>query len=271
MGNVDIIYSSPIDGNHYRLSNMFTYKKNKFVGIYSITSPSGKIYIGQSINIVNRWRQYKYRNCKEQPHLYNSILKYGFENHSLKIHKLFWSDFDQEHLDSAEINLIALYQSRGYTLLNLTSGGRKTKFCKETRDKMRRNTSELWERGVFEGKKFKAAKGFKWSEEDKKKLRDTLQLRYGEKWRLSKLKAKKDKEERAEWWKNNRAKVTRFHCGIPVVQLSLDGKFIKFWDSQRDAAEELKISQKTIRKSCIGIEMPKQKYRWVLKSNYKND
>lgn len=55
------------------------------IGIYKITSPSGKIYIGQSTNINSRIRKYRNNNCKNQVRLYNSILSYGFENHSFEI------------------------------------------------------------------------------------------------------------------------------------------------------------------------------------------
>ena len=37
------------------------------IGIYKITSPSNKIYIGQSINIERRFKEYKtLKNCKFQ-------------------------------------------------------------------------------------------------------------------------------------------------------------------------------------------------------------
>lgn len=55
------------------------------IGIYKITSPSNKIYIGQSINIKNRFKQYKKVNCKTQIRLYNSFLKYGIEKHTFEI------------------------------------------------------------------------------------------------------------------------------------------------------------------------------------------
>lgn len=55
------------------------------IGIYKITSPSGKIYIGQSIDIKERLRQYKGLRCKKQFKLYRSLLKYGFENHKIEI------------------------------------------------------------------------------------------------------------------------------------------------------------------------------------------
>ena len=51
------------------------------IGVYKITSPSGKIYIGQSINYLKRLKYYNSLNCKCQPRLYNSLLKYGINNH----------------------------------------------------------------------------------------------------------------------------------------------------------------------------------------------
>ena len=59
---------------------------NVIIGIYKITSPSGKIYIGQSINIEKRWfKNYKNLNCRGQVKLYNSLKKYNPENHIFKV------------------------------------------------------------------------------------------------------------------------------------------------------------------------------------------
>ena len=55
------------------------------VGIYKITSPTNKIYIGQSINIERRWNEYKKYYCKTQPKLYFSLKKYGHERHIFEI------------------------------------------------------------------------------------------------------------------------------------------------------------------------------------------
>jgi group I intron endonuclease len=56
------------------------------IGIYKITSPSKKVYIGQSINIEKRFKSYsKLQNLKYQTRLYRSILKYGVENHIFEI------------------------------------------------------------------------------------------------------------------------------------------------------------------------------------------
>jgi group I intron endonuclease len=53
--------------------------------IYKITSPSNKVYIGQTINIHRRFIKYKGLRCKAQPRIYNSLVKYGSENHVFEI------------------------------------------------------------------------------------------------------------------------------------------------------------------------------------------
>ncbi len=54
------------------------------IGIYKIISPTGKIYIGQSINIEKRWEGHKIHNGIG-PQLKNSYIKYGFESHEKEI------------------------------------------------------------------------------------------------------------------------------------------------------------------------------------------
>jgi group I intron endonuclease len=51
------------------------------IGIYKITSPTGKIYIGQSVNIEKRFSQYLRLHCKDIKRLYRSFLKHGVDNH----------------------------------------------------------------------------------------------------------------------------------------------------------------------------------------------
>ena len=56
------------------------------IGIYKITSPSKRVYIGQSINIEKRFAGYsKISNCNNQTKLYNPFKKYGVENHSFEV------------------------------------------------------------------------------------------------------------------------------------------------------------------------------------------
>lgn len=63
------------------------YSEFNFSGIYMIISPTNRVYIGQSINIKKRLLKYKYGDIKSQHLLRNSIKKYGWKNHKIKILK----------------------------------------------------------------------------------------------------------------------------------------------------------------------------------------
>jgi len=61
-------------------------EKEVVCGIYKITSPSGRVYIGQSGEIKQRFKNYKCLNsCKGQTRLYNSFIKYGVDNHMFEV------------------------------------------------------------------------------------------------------------------------------------------------------------------------------------------
>lgn len=73
------------------------------IGIYKITSPSGKVYIGQSVNVEKRFSVYKSLQTCRQVKLFASFLKYGTDNHvfeiieeceikELNIKERFWQD-----------------------------------------------------------------------------------------------------------------------------------------------------------------------------------
>lgn len=53
--------------------------------VYMITSPSGRIYVGSTNNIIRRWKRYKILDCKGQVKLYRSFIKYGVDNHIFEI------------------------------------------------------------------------------------------------------------------------------------------------------------------------------------------
>lgn len=92
-------------------------------GIYKITSPKNRIYIGQSRDILGRWYSYKNLNlkyCKGQPRLHNSFKKYGIHKHKFEIIQ----EANLEDLDKLEIYYIALYQTfNTENGLNLQIGG----------------------------------------------------------------------------------------------------------------------------------------------------
>ncbi len=54
-------------------------------GIYKITNPKGRVYIGQSVDVRQRVYRYKMGHCESQSRLHRSILKYGWDKHKFEI------------------------------------------------------------------------------------------------------------------------------------------------------------------------------------------
>jgi group I intron endonuclease len=106
--------------------------------IYKITSPSGKVYIGQTVNFIKRRSRYKKLNCKQQPKLYASLIKYGWENHQLEIIHWLPKDAGVDVLNEYEVFYIKAYKDAGIELMNLNDGGRNCIPTQETRLKMSR-------------------------------------------------------------------------------------------------------------------------------------
>ncbi len=101
--------------------------------IYKITSPSGRIYIGQTKNVIKRKHLYKGLKCKTQYRLYASLLKYGWNNHLFET----IAEVPEEYADDAEIAYIAYYKAYHTDGgLNLTRGGFRPKMTQETKKKL---------------------------------------------------------------------------------------------------------------------------------------
>lgn len=106
-------------------------------GIYKITSPSGRVYIGQSRCFKSRLYNYINVSCESQKLLYKSLFKYGWNNHLFEIKIEVDSGIEQNELDALEIFYIKYYKDLGCQMLNLTNGGSGTR-----RDKLFNITKE---------------------------------------------------------------------------------------------------------------------------------
>jgi len=155
------------------------------IGIYKITSPSGRVYIGQSWNIKKRWNKYR-SDVPDlpQPILQASFLKYGAKNHSYEVLKILSGKCTQDELDWFEKVYIEYYKNLGVKMMNCRDGGSVGKHSKETREKISRtqkgkrvSNSGSFKKGhvmVFtqehREKISQAKRGIKLSEETKRKL-----------------------------------------------------------------------------------------------------
>lgn len=107
------------------------------IGIYQIQSPTGKVYIGQSIDIKRRLNQYRHglKNC-HQPKLKASIMKYGFNAHYCSILHELPADVSRETMTSYEQFYLDTYSAAGFNMMNVKEAGSSGKFSTETRQKI---------------------------------------------------------------------------------------------------------------------------------------
>jgi group I intron endonuclease len=103
------------------------------IGIYKITSPTGRIYIGQSCDVFRRFAQYKRMNCKMQPKLYASFKKYGVIDHEFEV--LETSTVDR--LSELETYYITKYGAHLEGHLNCRMDGIVNYHSDETKNKIR--------------------------------------------------------------------------------------------------------------------------------------
>ena len=122
-------------------------------GIYKITSPTNKIYIGQAIDIFKRLKSYDKTDCKRQPRLYNSLKYYGFENHNFEIIEL-CGEFDLNYFERKWQDFYNVTSNKGLNCKLQFTNDKSGTLSKETKIKISNSR-----------------KGFKHSEETKLKIK----------------------------------------------------------------------------------------------------
>jgi group I intron endonuclease len=110
------------------------------IGIYKIINPKGKIYVGQSINIEKRFKEYKniHSTIKQQIKIYNSLKKYGPENHIFETIE----ECILEQLNEKEIYWGLYYNVLDKDGLNLRLGDANGLCSQETKDKISKANSK---------------------------------------------------------------------------------------------------------------------------------
>lgn len=220
------------------------------IGIYKITSPRGKIYIGQSKDILNRWNDYKRLNCKGQRKLYYSFSKYGVENHLFEIIE----ECLLEELDSKERYWQEFYGviKEGLNLEVIGERGFSKKFSEESLKRMADA-----QKGKKHTEKTKLIlserhKGLKHTEETKEKIIKALKLRVRSQETYRKIaeknkgrkmtaesklkisnskKGKKDSEEVRRRKSESHKHVLNEHSMKSIDQFTLEGVYLRTWKS----------------------------------------
>jgi group I intron endonuclease len=145
--------------------------KDKIICVYKITSPSGKNYIGSSVNYKKRLTQYKGTGAKTQTILYNSFAKHGFDNHVFEIVEL----CTKENVLERELYYGSLYKVLGEKGLNCKLpkfGDKYQNTRQETIDKMKAWKPSEDTIAKMKAAQTKRAKEQPVSDETKQKLRE---------------------------------------------------------------------------------------------------
>lgn len=203
---------------------------NNFTGIvYKITSPSNKIYVGSTKNFKNRLVHYKTTLGKSQSKLYNSFKKYGFEAHKFEI---LWEGpiekmLEMESKIGFELDVLSVKNLN----CKLPKNDEKIRFIsEETFKKM-----SQWQIGR------------KMSEQSKKNMS---------------ISAKK----RPPFSKETRLKIS-LGLSKPIIQMDLDGNFIREWYGAEEAGRQLDLWSAHISSCCRGERKTTGGFKWKYKNN----
>jgi group I intron endonuclease len=212
------------------------------IGIYKITNPKGKIYIGQSINIESRKRIYQYYESYKNsigPKIYNSINKHEWKNHSHEI---------IEECTIEQLNEREIYWKQYY--LNKV-GWKNVLFC-NLHDSGGGPKSEETKQNISKGKMGTKGypKGVKRSEEFRKKISSNKERnkKIGEK---NKGKSKPGSGHHKPLSTKHKNNISKNSKGVSrnqkaILQYDLKGNFIKKWESITKASLSIGVNQ-----SCI--------------------
>jgi len=230
--------------------------------IYKLTSPSGKSYIGQTIDQRRRKSNFYNINCYYSGHrLDNAIKKYGVDSFTYEILIQIIEDSRdilRDKLDELEKYYIEKFDSynNGY---NMTLGGSGTKGCFHTEESRRKLSITAIGRPS-------PIKGRPLSEEQRKILSEYAKTRIGSK---NPFYGRKHSDEA-------KTKI-RVANSKPVLQLdSKTGEVIKEFSSAREAARALNKpkSYVEIGKVCKGYVSPSGRhsvtaigYKWRFKES----
>lgn len=209
--------------------------KDSRIGIYKITSPSGRIYIGQSWNIGQREYEYYHIGSKcRQIKIANSIYKYGFDNHKFELIHELPLDVSQEVMNNYEILYWKSYKDLGFNMMNIREPGSRGKHSEETKRKL----SE-------------AHKGKIISDETRRKLSITGRGERNGFYKKThtpeaRLKISASAKGNTRWLGKTHTPEARRKIAKRVDQYTKEGVFVKRWESMTQAGLSNNVTQSAI-------------------------
>jgi len=272
-------------------------------GIYSIICLiNNKQLIGETNKVKKRLDQHKSRlvnNCHENPYLQNAFNKYGLENFSFtlleycelelsKIREDYYCKLHNTHNPKFGYNIRptgtelkgkfpeetrqkiskSLRNSEKFKKRDSGKGMRGKKHSEETRSKMSySNTGKKWtqDQKIAQSKRLK---GHLISEEIRFKIVNSRKTN-GKSWHSEETRKKMSiskKGKKCSLEHKNNMKLARYK---PVIQMDMEGGFIREWLGASQVRDELGYSQACITAVCNNKQGRTQHkgYKWQYKQN----
>lgn len=231
------------------------------IGIYKVTNPKGKIYIGQSLDIFKRFKTYKGLHCPNQIKLRNSLAKYGVASHTFDV---------LEECAAEELNRKERYWQDYYNVLNnglnciLTNTGSKSgrqsqDVIEKRASKLRKSVLQYTVKGIFVRE---------WN--SIKEVGEVLSINIG---CIPTCCKGKIKSVGGFIWRYKTDSIQQViqvptigKCR-PIEQYSLDGVFIREWDSIKQAKQSMNNSRPDIAACLDGRQKQAGGFVWKYKKN----
>lgn len=217
------------------------------IGIYKITSPNGKIYIGQSIKIERRFSTYRLnKNGSKQPRLYGSFNKYGVENHVFEVIE----ECKECELNNKERHYQDLYFATGENSLNcVLQKSDNLKCYRSVETRLKQSKSSIGRKHTIETKlKLSLAHtGKKLTQDHKEKIKIKLIGRKGH--------SKKATQETKEKCRLNATKY--------LSKIVLDFQTGIFYNSAKEVSDLYNFRQSTFRCKLNGNNPNNTQFRYV--------
>lgn len=256
-------------------------RKEKIIGIYKITNPKGKVYVGQSIDIIRRWQVYKKKRTKSQPRIFYSLEKYGWDSHIFevleecnkeKLHEreIYWKKFYLETFnnDWDKVLFCDIYDRGGgerseQTKRKISEKTKGKKLTQETKDKISEaNKGTIFppEIRILMGRK----KGSTYSEEDRKKISDGLKGKPKPEGFGEKIRAANTGREKTEEWVHHLQQTHPNKKAIYQIDPQTN-KIINEFSSMKEAGRVLNINPNGITEVIRGRQVTSFGFIWRLK------
>jgi group I intron endonuclease len=245
------------------------------IGIYKITNPKGKNYIGSTVDLKRREKEYEKLKCKNQILIYNSLKKYGWENHTFEIiekcdiellneREIYWTEYYKAFSEDGGL-VLQVGGNNGYQ-----SSDTKDRKSKSMKGKLLGRSNIGVKNSWVDSNRIGGNTGHSLSSESKNKISISKQNHpmYTNEWRD---KISTSLKGRKITWGD---KISKSNVGVsrnkgknqkPVLQFTLDGILINTFNSISEASQNTNINFNIISNNLLGYSKTGKNYVWKYK------